>query len=644
MTIIAPYGSWASPVTLDLITRQTITMHTLFGDGDALYWLEGRPDEGGRSSLMRWTPAGGKDEVTAAPINVRTRVYEYGGGAYHVSGGWVVYSDFRDDSVWVLPPGESPRRIATAPGCRYADFRFDLPRRRVLAVREDHRNRPAIDPEMAIVALPVDPAAGMADGVVLVSGPGFLAAPRLSPDGAKLAWVEWHHPNMPWDRTKLRLAELDAAGRQRLSVQVAGDLAESVLQPLFAPDGTLHFISDRTDWWNIYAWRDGAVVPVAPVTAEIGGPEWLLDQRYYDFLADGRIVCTVVEDGIRTAKLVEDTRFVPLDLGVTRGCPVPLGAGFAYRFMPPDGPEAIIYRDGIAGPDTEIIAAAGPALLGKSDISIGMPIRFKTSGGSLAHAFFYAPTNARFTSTDSELPPLLVISHGGPTAMSDNIFSLFIQWWTTRGFAVADVNYGGSTGYGRRYRQRLERQWGVVDVEDCIAAARYLTATGWVDPARIAIRGESAGGYTALAALAASDVFKAGASHFGITDPMLMALETHKFESRYLDKLIGPLPEADALYRQRSPLAQVDRITAPVIFFQGLDDKIVPPHQAEAMAEAMADRFLPVAYYAFAGEGHGFRKAETIRRVLDLELSFYGQIFGFTPPGLEERVILPNLP
>jgi dipeptidyl aminopeptidase/acylaminoacyl peptidase len=641
---VAPYGSWASPVTLDLITRQTISLRTLLADGDALYWLEGRPDEAGRFALMRWTPAGGKDEVTAAPINVGSRVYEYGGGAYHVCDGWVVYCDNRDDSVWVLPPGESPRRIANAPGCRYADFRFDLPRRRVLAVREDHRNRPATDPEIAIVALPVDPAAGMAADVVLVAGPSFLAAPRLSPDGTKLVWIEWHHPHMPWDRTKLRLAELDAAGRQWLSVQVAGDLAESVLQPLFAPDGTLHFISDRTGWWNIYAWRDGAVVPVAPVAGEIGGPEWMLGQRYYDFLADGRIVCTVVEDGIRIAALVEDDRLVPLDLGQVRGCPVPLGAGFAYLATPPDAPEAIIYRDGIAGPDTEIIVAAGPAVLDKGDISIGRPIRFKTFDGNFAHAFFYAPCNARFEAPEGERPPLLLICHGGPTAMSVNTFSLVIQWWTTRGFAVVDVNYGGSTGFGRRYRQRLEGQWGLVDVDDCIAAARHLITSGQIDPARIAIRGASAGGYTALAALAASDVFKAGASHCGITDPMLMALETHKFESRYLDKLIGPLPEAEALYRKRSPLTQIDRITAPVIFFQGLDDKIVPPHQVEAMAEAMADRFLPVAYYSFAGEGHGFCRAETIRRVLDLELSFYGQIFGFTPPGLEERVILPNLP
>jgi dipeptidyl aminopeptidase/acylaminoacyl peptidase len=645
MPNILPYGTWPSPVTLDLITRQTISVRTLLADGDALYWLEGRPDEAGRFALMRWTPDGGKDEVVAAPISIGTRVYEYGGAPYHVRDGWIVYSDNRDNSVWLIPPGEVPRRIADVPGCRYADFRLDLPRRRVLAVREDHRARPVTNPEIAIVALTLDPAPGVAaDGVVLVFGPSFLAAPRLSPDGTKLAWIEWYHPNMPWDRTRLRLAELDAFGAPFVSALIVSELPESILQPLFAPDGTLHFISDRTGWWNLYAWRDADAVPIAPVAAEIGGPEWFLGQRYYDFLADGRILCTVVEDGFRTAALIKNGRLAPLDLGLVRGCPVPLGDGFAYLATPPDAPEAIIRRDTLAGPDTEIIMAAGPASLDKRDIAIGRPIRFRSADGSYAHGFFYAPTNARFKAPADERPPLLVIAHGGPTLMCANTFSLLIQWWTTRGFAVVDVNYGGSTGFGRAYRQRLNGQWGVVDVEDCIAAARYLITGGRVDPARIAIRGSSAGGYTALAALAASDVFKAGASYCGITDPLLMALETHKFESHYLDRLIGPMPDAVPLYRRRSPLAQVDRITAPVIFFQGLDDKVVPPHQVEEMAEAMADRQLPVAYYAFAGEGHGFRKAETIRRMLDLELSFYGRIFGFTPPGLEERVILPNLP
>jgi dipeptidyl aminopeptidase/acylaminoacyl peptidase len=643
--IAAPYGSWASPVTPALMTGQTVGLSSLSVDGDVLYWLEARPNQAGRVALMSWSEAGGGVEITPVPVNVATRVHEYGGGAYGVSAGWVVYSEETDGSVWVIPPGEAARRIVAVTGCRYADFRFDLSRRRVLAVREDHRERPATDPEAAIVALALDPAdSTAAAGIELVRGADFLAAPRLSPGGAQLAWLEWDHPNMPWDGTRLRLAALDAHGRPETPILVAGATAEAIVQPLFAPNGTLHFSSDRSDWWNLYAWRDGAVRPIAPIEAEIGGPAWVFGQRYYDFLADGRILCSVIEDGIRRAALIEGGRLTSLPIGQVQDCPVPLGAGFAYVSTPPDGPPAIIRQERIDGRHRTVIAVSGPAVLGTGEISIGRPIRFATGDGSLGYAFFYPPCNARFEAPADERPPLIVISHGGPTSMSTNAFSLGVHWWTTRGFAVVDVNYGGSTGFGRPYRRRLEGQWGVVDVEDCVAAARHLAAIGQVDPARIAIRGWSAGGYTTLAALAASDVFKAGASHFGVADLMRLARDTHKFESRYLDKLLGPLPGAEAVYHQRSPLANVGRINSPAIFFQGLDDKVVPPDQAETMVEAMAERQLPVAYYAFAGEGHGFRKAETIHRVLDLELSFYGRIFGFTPPNLAEEVRLRNLP
>ena len=370
----------------------------------------------------------------------------------------------------------------------------------------------------------------------------------------------------------------------------------------------------------------------------------MFGQRYYAFLDAERILCGVIEDGIRRAALISGGRLVPLAIGQVQESPLPSGDGLAYISTPPNGPPVIIRlgnleRDGLS----EIVTVSGPAMLGPGSISIGAPIRFPVSDGGIGHAFFYPPLNEEFAAPAGELPPLIVVSHGGPTSMSSNSFSLGVQWWTTRGFAVVDVNYGGSTGFGRPYRQRLQGQWGVVDVEDCIAAARHLAQRGLVDPARIAIRGGSAGGYTTLAALAGSDVFKAGASHFGVADLKLLARDTHKFEARYLDNLIGKLPEAEAIYRQRSPLANVDRITCPAIFFQGLDDKVVPPNQAEAMVEAMAGRQLPVAYYAFAGEGHGFRKAETIHRVLDLELSFYGRIFGFAPPGLKEIAALRNL-
>jgi dipeptidyl aminopeptidase/acylaminoacyl peptidase len=628
------------------MTGKTVGLSNLSADGAALYWLEARPNEAGRAALMRWRETEGKTELTPMPVNIGTRVHEYGGGAYAVCDEWIVYSEKADGSVWVMAPGSQVARpIAAVPGCRYADFCFDLKRRRVLAVREDHRGRKGAEPEAAIVALRLETAeAAWADGTVLVRGPDFLAAPRISPDGAHLAWIEWDHPNMPWDGTRLRLAALDAQGALAAPVTVAGDGApEAIVQPLFAPNGTLHFSSDRTGWWNVYAWRDGAVVPVAPIEAEIGGPAWVFAQRYFTFLDDGRIFCSVVEDGVRHAALMCHGRVIKLAIGPVQDSPVLSGDGIAYISAPAAAPPSIIRMGALRCSLGETVAVSGPSVLGPDDVSIGQPIRFATAGGGIGHAFFYSPCNARFAGPDGERPPLIVISHGGPTAMSTNSFSLGVQWWTTRGFAVLDVNYGGSTGFGRPYRQRLDGNWGIVDVEDCIAAARHVAALGFADPARIAIRGGSAGGYTTLAALAASTVFKAGASHYGVADLALLARDTHKFEARYLDTLIGPLPESEAVYRARSPLANVGGIDCPVIFFQGLDDKVVPPNQAETMVDAMADRQLPVAYYAFAGEGHGFRMAETIRRVLDLELSFYGKIFGFEPPDVGEAVVLRNL-
>ena len=640
----APFGSWASPVTTELMTGRTVGIGSLAADGEALYWLEARPNEAGRSALIRWTESQGKVELTAPPINVGTRVHEYGGGAFAAAEGWVVYGEKADGAVWLIAPGEAARQIVAMPGCRYADFCFDLERRRVLAVREDHRNRPETDPEAAIVALPLETGTPAAtDGEVLVRGPDFLAAPRLSPDGQRLAWIEWDHPDMPWDATRLRLAALDASGRPQDAALIAGTIRESVVQPLFAPDGTLYFNSDRTGWWNLYAWRDGAARPIAPVEAEIGGPAWVFAQRYFAILPDGRLLACVVEDGVRRAALIADGRLIRLDIGPVQECPVPTGDGLAYVAVPPDAPPSIIRLGTLAGGLGETVTVAGPAVLAPEDVSAGASIRFPTLDGQTGHAFFYPPRNGRFEGPAGELPPLIVVSHGGPTAMTTNGFSLGIQWWTTRGFAVLDVNYGGSTGFGRPYRERLNGQWGVVDVEDCVAAARQVARQGLADPARLAIRGGSAGGYTTLAALATADVFKAGASHYGVADPAMLARDTHKFEARYLDNLIGKLPEAAAVYRARSPLDQVGGMACPVIFFQGLDDKVVPPNQAEAMVEAMAARQLPVAYYSFAGEGHGFRKAETIRRVLDLELSFYGKIFGFDPPGLAETVVLRNL-
>lgn len=637
MRKIAPYGTWVSPVTTELMTGAAVGLSSLAVDGDRLYWLESRPGEGGRTCLCRRDPDGSLHDLTPAPTNVGSRVHEYGGGAYAVLDGTIVFSERRDGSVWLVEGAAVPRRLSTPAGCRYADFCVDLPRRRVLAVREDHRDRPPTDPAAALVAL------GLDDGLetVLASGPDFLAAPRLSPDGTRLAWIAWDHPDMPWDATRLYLADLDAAGAPSNPRLMAGQSRESIVQPRWAADGALYVSSDRTGWWNLYRLTDETLRPLAPVEAEIGGPAWVFGQRAYEVLADGRLLVALVEAGVRTAAVLDAGRYLPLAIGQVQEAPLPFQGGLAYIATPPDAPPAVTIQPHEGLPVS--VRAGAPAVLAPDGISIGEPIAFPTRGVT-GHAFWYAPKSADHAAPAGEVPPLVVLSHGGPTSMATNGLSLAVQWWTSRGFGVVDVNYGGSTGYGRAYRESLAGQWGVVDVADCIAAARHLVAKGLVDENRLAIRGGSAGGFTTLAALTSSTVFKAGASLYGVADLMLLARDTHKFEARYLDGLIGPLPETKALYAERSPITHLDRLACPIIFFQGLDDKTVPPNQAETMVAAMEARGLPVAYYAFAGEGHGFRRAETIKRVLELELDFYGRVFGFEPPGLSERVVIRTAP
>ncbi|GGF01775.1 peptidase [Aliidongia dinghuensis] len=648
----APYGAWESTVTTDLVAGQTIGLSSLKADQGALYWLEARPSESGRSVLVRRGTDGKIRDLTPPPLNIASRVHEYGGGAYEVSDGRIVFSDKLTGAVWLIDGDAPARQITAVDGCRYADFAFDPIRGRVLAVREDHRVKPGVtqkEPKAAIVALDITGRMPPAEnaGQVLVDGHDFLAAPRLSPDGKTLVWLSWDHPDMPWDGTRLWLAPIDRTAKAETARLVAGAIPEAIVQPIWSPEGVLHFSSDRNGWWNLYAVRDGGIRPIARVENDIGGPHWVFGQRHFAFLRDGGIVAALVDRGIRRAVLIEAGRIRPLDIGPVLECPVPLsngpsGDGLAYVATPTTAPPAIVRLAALDG-TPEPIKASAPAILAAADVSIGEPFTFPARDGGKGHAFWYPPTNSSFEAPTGEKPPLIVISHGGPTAMSTNGFSPMIQWWTSRGIAVVDVNYGGSTGFGRDYRQRLIGRWGIVDVEDCANAAEYLAKEGLVDEARIAIRGGSAGGFTTLAALTTTRLFKAGASHYGVADLMLLASDTHKFESRYLDRLVGPLPQAAAVYRERSPIHHLDRLACPVIFFQGLDDKVVPPNQAETMALAMAAKGLAVAHYTFEGEGHGFRQGSTIRRVLELELGFYGRIFGFDPPGLSEKVEIRNL-
>lgn len=637
---VAPYGTWQSPVTVELMTSAAIGLSSLSADRDDLYWLEARPGENGRTALCRRVAAGDIEDVTPPPIHAGSRVHEYGGGAYRAQGGRIIYSERKDGSVWIIEGARAPRRIETPEGCRYADFEFDPSRARALAIREDHRGRPATDPKAAIVALPF---AAHGKEEVLFEGPDFLSSPRFSPSGDKLAFLAWDHPNMPWDGTRLYAALASSKGSLHSVNPAMGEAQEAIADPKWSADEALYFCSDRSGWWNLYRLRGGRVEALAPVEAEIGGPLWLFRQRFFDFLPDGRIIAAIVRDGIRSAALIADGNITPLVIGQVQECPCPLGQGLAYIATSPASPPAVYISTGIEGSGPSLIRAAMPAAFPEASVSVGLPIDFPSRAGT-AHAFWYPPKNRDYKGPAGELPPLIVLSHGGPTSMANNGYSLGIQWWTTRGFGVVDVNYGGSTGYGRAYRERLYGAWGMVDVEDCAAAAEYLAERGLVDKNRLIIRGGSAGGFTTLSALTSLDLFKAGASFYGVGDLMLLAKDTHKFESRYLDKLIGPLPQAEALYRERSPINHVDRLSCPVIFFQGEDDKTVPPNQAETMVDAMKARGLPVAYYSFAGEGHGFRKAETLRRTLELELDFYARVFGFAAPGLSEQAEIANMP
>ena len=636
----APYGSWKSPITARSITAGTVGIGSVAADGGDLYWLESRPSEAGRNVLVRRAPDGAIADLTPAPLNLRSRVHEYGGGACAVKDGRVVFVDFPGQQVHLIAGGET-RAITKAADAslRYADFEFDLPRRRVLCVREDHRG--AGEPVNAIVAL--DLAGDPDGGAVLVEGHDFFASPRLSPDGRRLAWLTWDHPNMPWDGTDLWTADIGPDGELGAPRHVAGAADIAIFQPAWSPDGILHFVGDRTGWWNLYAWQDGKTVNLHPAAAEFGLPLWGLGMATYAFTASGAIVCRYVEAGqARLGILADgDLRAVATPF-VSLGAPVPFGDRLALTGTGAAEPTRLVLLDPATG-ETETVRRSASADVDPRHVSVAQAIEFPTTGARTAHAFYYPPANKDFRPPEGEKPPLIVRSHGGPTGASDPGYAPAIQYWTSRGFAVVDVNYGGSTGYGRAYRERLDGAWGVVDVDDCEAAARHLADRGLADPRRLIIRGGSAGGYTTLAALTFRDTFKAGASLYGIGDLMALARDTHKFESRYLDRLIGPLPASATLYAERSPLNHADRLDCPVIFFQGLDDKVVPPNQAEAMVAALESKGIPVAYVPFEGEGHGFRKAENIVRALEGELSFYAQVFGFAPADDIAPVPIRNL-
>jgi dipeptidyl aminopeptidase/acylaminoacyl peptidase len=622
MSIAKPYGTWPSPISSEVLTSAQVTLAELSFSNGYLYWMEGRPLEGGRTAIVRE----GVD-VTPAGFNARTRAHEYGGGAYVVHWGTIFFSNFADQRIYRLDPfpGSVPRPITPEPpsagSIRYADARLTADGATLVCVRERHEG--GAEPINELVVMPAD---GSGEPRILAGGHDFYSSPRLSPDGRRLAWLTWDHPNMPWDGADLWQGEFGTGTGLTNVLKIAGGPEESVFQPEWSPEGFLHYISDRSGWWNLYSDRGS----LKSMEAEFGLPQWVFGLSRYAFLSGGRIACIYTSDGLDHAAILST------NTGALETYPLPYTS---YSDIRTDGDHQIFMIGASASIAPEIVALDawdGSGRLIKSSTSLSLhaedlsapePIEYPTANGRTAHALYYPPRNSKYHGPDGEKPPLVVMSHGGPTAAATSSFRLSHQFWTSRGFAVVDVNYGGSSGYGREYRERLKGAWGIVDVEDCIEAARYLAARGDVDSKRMAIRGGSAGGYTTLCALVFHNVFAAGASHYGVGDLAALALDTHKFESRYLDKLVGPYPEAAEVYRQRSPIYFADRISCPVILFQGLDDKIVPPGQAETFVAALQAKGLPFEYVSFPNEGHGFRQAETIRRAADSELHFYARVF-----------------
>ncbi len=637
----APHGSWKSPITSDLIVAGAVRLLEVALDGDDQYWLESRPMEGGRYVIVRRFADGRIADVTPTPFSARTRVHEYGGAPFAVSHGTVYFSNFSDQRLCRQELGGEPQPITPEKDLRYAEAVFDHRRDRMICVREDHTvaGHEAVN---ALVALGL-PKGG--EGRVLVSGNDFYSSPRLDPDGLQLSWLTWNHPNMPWDGTELWVAEVKADGSLGVAQRVAGGVDESIFQPQWSPDGLLHFVSDRTGWWNLYRHRDRHIEPLCEMEAEFGKPQWVFGMSTYAFESVERIICTYTSHGTwqlgnldtRTRRL-EPIGTPYTEITGVRACP-----GQAVFLAGSPGEAVSVISLDLGTGKRQVLRSSSKLQVDSGFISQPQAIEFPTEGGRTAHALFYGPKNRDYAAAAGERPPLLVISHGGPTAAASSTLSWEIQFWTSRGFAVVDVNYGGSTGYGRAYRKRLNGEWGVVDVGDCANAALYLVERGKVDGNRLAIRGASAGGYTTLSALAFRDVFKAGASYFGVSDLGALTRETHKFESRYLDRLVGPYPERSDLYRERSPIHHTDGLSCAMILFQGLEDKVVPPNQAELMAEALRKKGLPVAYLPFEGEQHGFRRAESIKRALDAELYFYSRIFGFDLADPVEPVLIENL-
>ncbi|MEM7100209.1 MAG: prolyl oligopeptidase family serine peptidase [Pseudomonadota bacterium] len=643
MSNTAPFGTWESPVSAQLVSSSSNAVVGLHVDGEQLYWLEARPTEGGRIVLMRANEDGSGTAITGDEAYIRTLVHEYGGVSSVVHDGKVYYANVSDQALYAqtTEPGQNAAVLSGVEGMRYADCVIDSTHNRLICVGEDHSGEGEAVNFVTAVSLEGESNAP----VVLWQGSDFVAYPRISPDGSQLSWVAWDHPNMPWDNTALWLAEVREDGSLSNARRINQGVDESVLQPTWDNQGNLFVLTDRSGWWNLYQVDQDQLSAVHEIRAELGGPLWGLGTQFYVLDNRGR---ALIEPGNAQGNQLgwldlESGEFSALDLPYT---------GYAgFRSTPSsiymlagrkDGPDVILKLD-IETSAVSVVRENGSPLLEPEQISKAQPITFPSANDTVAYAYYYPPTNPNYTAPAGETPPLLVLMHGGPTAATSSSFNIAKQYWTSRGIAVVDVNYRGSTGYGREYRQALNGMWGVVDLEDAVAVTRYLVGQGLADPNRLLIRGGSAGGYTTLSALAFTEEFAAGANYFGVSDLSALAEHTHKFESRYLDSMIGPYPEAKEVYEARSPINALDGFSAPLITFQGLEDKVVPPAQSEAIYEALKEKGTPTAYIPFEGEQHGFRKAENNITALESELYFYGKVLGFTPAGDLPEVEIDNL-
>lgn len=635
MTTTTPYGSWQSPVSANLLVSQTVRLAEPRLDGNDIYWLESRPQEKGRNALVRLSANGQRQDLLPRPINVRSRAHEYGGASYCVDKGVVYFVLFDDQRIYRLDTNQAnatPEALTPEGPFRYADLCVDQQRQQLLCVREDH-SAEGKEETNSIVAVSLA-ADNLGQVRTLTEGNDFYSNPRISPKGNQLSWITWNHPNMPWDETECWIADINDTGALSNQLCVAGGKQESVFQPQWSPNGDLFLISDRSDWWNLYRWDGKNLSPVTSREAEFATPQWIFGMSTYGFLDENTLLCTFTSNGkwqlaqvdLTTGTLTElETDYTDIAAVHCNSQQAVFIGASATRFE-----QLVRFQQG----RTDSLAYSSSCTIDEGYLSSANALHFPVGDSEQAYGFYYAPQNKDYAAPSGSKPPLIVLCHGGPTGATSSALNLKIQFWTSRGFAVFDINYRGSTGYGRTFRDRLKGNWGITDVEDVCAGAQYLVKQGLADPNQIAIKGGSAGGYTVLAALTFADTFKAGASHYGIGDLETLARDTHKFEARYLDSLVGPYPADQATYQARSPINHTEQLNCPVIFFQGLEDKVVPPNQAEAMVAVLKNKGIATAYVPFEGEGHGFRQGPNIKTALEGELYFYSQVFGFDLPDI----------